>query len=446
MAIPPIRLRPALEPVVAAVFLSLWLVAELGRLGGPAAVLVLVLYSTAIAVSRLVPRLAIGIVVLLPVLQLVGAIPAPQSTSWPIAGASALVAFVVAATAPRLLAWIALVAVVIHSVLLGFVLVYSGDWLAWVDGAQLDLDQTTLVRVALLIGCSAAALCCAAWAIGLVVSVSSARRTERRLLATAETDLAEADHELRVVRERERIAQDVHDVLAHSLAVVVAVADGSRYLMAAKPETTETALREIADTARGALVDLRGLIEGLRDNVGAEPQPGLADLDALVDRLGLAGVPVRIETSGTPQTLTASQELAVYRIVQESLTNVLKHSGTHATALVSLNWDGPGLALTVSSTGDATGTSVRAAASEQTHHNGIRNMKDRAYIAGGWLTAGLESGGEPVDDAESQTGSTSGERATFLVTAYLPAIAAGERMVGETRESRRPAAVGEGAR
>ncbi|OQJ59739.1 hypothetical protein B5P21_07340 [Clavibacter michiganensis subsp. insidiosus] len=203
---------------------------------------------------------------------------------------------------------------------------------------------------ALILSGVAASLYLAALGLGIALQLGGRGLQVRERLEVAEADLEVAGVELRIAQERSGIAQEVHDVLAHSLAVVVAVADGSRFLRETRPETTEEALREIAGTARSALLDLRGLTEELTDDAH-RPQPGLADLPALIRGMAATGMRVDLRTSGRPGGLTPSQQLSVYRIVQESLTNALKHTRGTATVDVSFVGERPGLALTVRSRG-----------------------------------------------------------------------------------------------
>ncbi|RFA12458.1 hypothetical protein B7R22_15145 [Subtercola boreus] len=418
-------LRPAILPAIAVVFLVLWIMAEAGRIHAVSFYLALAAYAVAIGIAREFPRIALGILLVVPLAQAAGLLERPQSTTWQIAGASILVAFVVAAHASPRVRWAGLLVVVLQAVLVGFLLVFSGDWLGWAGGGLLSSPGEYL-RYAITLAVVGAVFCAAAWTAGFAMTVSARRRDDRKLLDEAEAELTLAAFELQGVKERARIAQEVHDVLAHSLAVVVAVADGSRFLRETKPETTDLALREIADTARTALGDLRGLIEGLRDETPDRPQPGLEDLPALTSRLAAAGMPVEVQAFGAPRPLTPSQELAVYRIVQESLTNALRHSGAHPAAVVTLTWEGPGLALAIMSTGDgvppgsAAGASARSAggAPDARPGFGLRGMTDRARLAGGWLTAG------PGDGA-------GGEDTAYIVTAYIPAASQASQAPGE---------------
>lgn len=238
-----------------------------------------------------------------------------------------------------------------------------------------------------------------AWAIGYGLRVSMRELRAVLVLRTTAAQLDDVEVELTVTRERDRIARDVHDVLAHSLAVVVAQADGARFASVAKPEMADAALRSIADAARSALVDVRTLIEGLREEPGDQPQPGLADIPPLLAQISSAGMRADASHFGAAQVMTPAQQLAVFRIIQESLTNGLRHAGNNATTRVSFDWRGPGLALTVTSIGDG-----RPVVPGLATGHGIRGMKDRArLVGGGWLTAG-ESDDPPG----------------FIVTAYIP--------------------------
>ncbi|MDF2442344.1 MAG: hypothetical protein JWR01_547 [Subtercola sp.] len=431
-----LKFRPVALPAIAVVFLVLWIMAEAGRIHAASFYVALAAYALAVGVARCWPRVALGILLIVPVAQALGLLERPQSTTWAIAGASILVAFVIATDPSPRVRWAGLLIVVLQAVLIGFLLVYTGDWLGWAGGALVP-SRGDYLRYATTLSVVGVVFCAAAWTAGFAVTLSARRRRDRELLDETEAELTLAGFELRSVKERAQIAQEVHDVLAHSLAVVVAVADGSRFLRETRPETTDLALREIADTARTALGDLRGLIEGLRDETPDRPQPGLADIPALTSRLAAAGMPVEVQAFGAPHTLTPSQDLAVYRIVQESLTNALRHSGAHPAAVVTFTWEGPGLALVVTSTGDglrpvvaagavagaapaggasAAGETDGVAAVHQRAHFGLRGMSDRARLAGGWLTAGPADG---ADAATSAPAATSADTA-YIVTAYIP--------------------------
>jgi signal transduction histidine kinase len=212
---------------------------------------------------------------------------------------------------------------------------------------------------------------------------------ERALLAkerrTAEVKLHAAEVDLILEQERSRISRDLHDVLAHSLAVIVAQADGSRYVSQDLPTPVRTALENVANSARKALVDTQRVIEGAGHEGPAGPQPDLADVSGLVEDMA-DKLDVSQTVSGAPGELAEGQQVAVYRIVQESLTNALKHGGQGATVRVHFDWSGPGLAVQILSS---------ISGSQQRPHlpavpgtgRGIPGMRERARLAGGWLTA-----------------------------------------------------------
>ena len=399
----PKSLRPWLEPVGGAVFFTLWVIAEAGRLYGSGPLIVFAAYSLAIAVSRVLPLAGLLVVLVVPGLQLVGILPRLTDTSWPVYIATLFVAFLVALHARPTIRWIALGLGVIQAAMVALLLMLptAGDPYGWTPWTGQSEAPGVIPQMLIII--SVTGLYAAAWTAGLAVRLNLKHLHGIALLRRTSADLGVAEFELRFAKERDQIAQDVHDVLAHSLAVVIALADGSRYLSKIKPESTDTALRDIADTARSALVDVRGLVEGLRDEPGDRPQPGLSDLDALTKRVSSAGMHVSTEHFGDAQTLTPAKELAVFRIVQESLTNSLKHAGPQSTARISFDWRGPGLALAITSRGDEHPLDQASTLEPHTGH-GIRGMKDRARLAGGWLA----------------TGWTDAPEALFLVTAFIP--------------------------
>ena len=127
--------------------------------------------------------------------------------------------------------------------------------------------------------------------------------------------------------ERRRIAREMHDVVAHSLAVMVAQAEGGRMAVAGRPDRAAEILESIATSGREALAEMRGLLGVLRDDASpAPPQPTLADVPELVGQVRAAGLRVELSTTGEPRPLPALRELAAYRVVQEALTNVVKHA------------------------------------------------------------------------------------------------------------------------
>ncbi|WP_411698510.1 sensor histidine kinase [Conyzicola sp.] len=372
------KLRPYLEPTIAVVFFVLWVVAEAGRQHGGSAWAALITISVAIAVSRIWPWAALAAVSAVPLLQLVGVLRPPESTTWPVAFGVIFVAFTVSLTAPKRVAYVALALSLPMALAAGALLGLQMN--SWVGRGSFEREVEMFVTVAVV----AFGLYAGAWGLGFALRLNFSELRALYLLRATAAQLGATESELAMSHERDRIAREVHDVLAHSLAVVIAQADGARFIGEKKPEKTDDALRAIADAARSSLIDVRTLVEGLREDQGDQPQPGLADIPALVKQVSGAGMTVDSQHFGDAKTMTPAQQLAVFRIVQESLTNALRHAG-RATTRLSFDWRGPGLALTITSAG------IEASESTAGGH-GIRGMKDRARLAGGWLTAGASDG------------------------------------------------------
>ena len=159
--------------------------------------------------------------------------------------------------------------------------------------------------------------------------------------------------------ERTRIAREMHDIVAHSLSVVIAQADGGRYAAATNPQAAERALTTIAEISRAALKEMRTILGVLRgpeeDALQRLPQPMEDDLDNLVSTVVDAGLPTSIVRVGTSQVLAPGLGLTVHRLVQEALTNSLKYAGPAASATVVVNWTGSALEVTVDDDGRGAG-------------------------------------------------------------------------------------------
>ncbi|MBF4458070.1 MULTISPECIES: sensor histidine kinase [unclassified Pseudoclavibacter] len=177
-----------------------------------------------------------------------------------------------------------------------------------------------------------------AWLAGLLRRAHLRAQEVKNRAAIVELERIRAQEQLAAEQERTQIARDMHDVVAHSLAVVVAQADGARYAMKSNPDSAEAALGTISSTARSALVDVRGLLGQLRHSQEAGPEPGLEELPALYSRMRAAGLDLQLETRGEPRSLTTQAQGAVFRLVQESLTNVLKHGDATRPVVVRLSW------------------------------------------------------------------------------------------------------------
>lgn len=181
--------------------------------------------------------------------------------------------------------------------------------------------------------------------------------------------------------ERLRVAQEVHDVVGHGLAAITMQAEIALHLLPTKPEQAETALTAISATSREALDELRATLAVVRDRGADEraPTAGLARLSALTDRITASGTPVAATVTGAPHELPPAVDLAAYRVVQESLTNVLRHAGP-ATARVVIAYAPDRLRIDISDTGGAV-----APISEG---HGIAGMRERVSALGGSFSAG----------------------------------------------------------
>jgi signal transduction histidine kinase len=203
-----------------------------------------------------------------------------------------------------------------------------------------------------------------------------ARRLER------ERDASSA---LAAAEERARIAREMHDSVAHHLTVIVALSDGALRAVTRSPAEACDAIRDVSSTARQALSETRRVLGVLRAGSGQEsrqPQPGLADLDDLVARVRVAGLPVRYERTGTAADLPTGVQLAVFRLVQEALTNTMKHAGPRASAAVRLQLSAGEVRVDVEDDGTG-GTGKLGAAG-----GGLTGMRERVKAFGGELDCG----------------------------------------------------------
>jgi signal transduction histidine kinase len=232
------------------------------------------------------------------------------------------------------------------------------------------------------------------WAVAAVLlgGVARSRRLERAALEERARHLAETREEearRRVVEERLRIARDLHDSVAHSLASIAVQAGVGAHVLDERPDDARAALLAIRQASAEALGDLRATLGMLRsDEVGAprDPGPGLAQLDALVAGSRSAGLPVEVVLDGAPTVMPLAVDVAAYRIVQESLTNVLRHAGP-ARASVELRFQPPWLEITVVDDG------VGPSPSRGSTGHGLAGMRERAAALGGDLDAGSNPGG-----------------------------------------------------
>lgn len=218
------------------------------------------------------------------------------------------------------------------------------------------------------------------WALG-----ETTRRWARRV------ETAAVRSERAVAAERVRIARELHDIVAHHLSVISLQAGAAEYVLDVDPAAARNAIVTVGGASRDALLDMRRLLNVLRVDQHGEPdlrpQPGLAQLDELVERTRSAGLPVVVTVTGSPRALPAGVDLCAYRVAQESLTNVLKHAGP-ARARVDLRYQERTIELAITDDG-----SKRPPYRGSPDSYGISGMRERADLYGGVLTAGPNPAG-----------------------------------------------------
>ncbi len=377
------RLRPwqyAVDVGIAAVYLVFTVPGQLtssGSLG--AGIAVLAVYAIALLLRRLNPGIALGV-------AWVGAITQVAFDVYPNLFNVAVLAviYTTAAYGGRVVRWLGLGSVGLGAIvascyfLLRQEVIGGADIFAWsglpTAVLQFGVSAATLVTV---IGLP--------WLLGLLVRAVVRTRESGRAREAAERDVV-------LEQERNRIARDMHDIVAHSLAVVIAQADGARYAAKADPGAVDTALATIAGTAREALGDVRVMLNQLRHSQNDAPQPVLADLGRLIDQVRASGLDVRQVEHGQPAPLGAARELAVYRIVQEALTNALRHGDRARPVELLFDWHATELRLDISNwlrpeavlTGTATGGTGAG--------HGLAGMRERAQLAGGAVELSARGG------------------------------------------------------
>lgn len=266
------------------------------------------------------------------------------------------------------------------------------------SAVQLLIEQSGDILVSVLFLAFGIALC---WTLGEFVGARRAYDVEvEARLHLLETERDQATR-IAVAEERGRIARELHDVVAHAVSVMVVQADGASYAIRSNPELAQRALQTISETGRGALGELRALLDVLRnDRAEGEPRVPQPDAHAIADlaeRMRAAGVPVTLESDELGD-LPAGVSLAAYRIVQESLTNTLKHAGRGATASVRLHRTGDLVEVLVSDDGAGRLPQLIPAGRAAPRlavpgGNGLIGMRERAHVYGGTLEVGPAPGG-----------------------------------------------------
>ena len=309
---------------------------------------------------------------------------------------------------PVVVLGVTLAAVVLETVfdypkLIGFVMLvalYSAgryvieDRLSYV---ALGATLATISLTTLITGSSVAELVFGFLFVSVLWYVGRRVRLRGELAARYEREQA-AEARRAVVDERTRIARELHDVVAHRVTLMTVQAGAAKTVAAEDPEGALRAMEAVEQAGRQALGELRHLLGVLRPEAegdGLGPQPGLADVPQLVEQFETAGLAVSLTTEGDLRDLPTRVGLSAYRIVQESLTNVLKHAGTGASAEVRLSTDNHGVAIEVLDNGD--GATILLSSG-----HGIVGMRERALLLGGSLDAGPRPGGG------------------FQIVAYLP--------------------------
>jgi signal transduction histidine kinase len=218
----------------------------------------------------------------------------------------------------------------------------------------------------------------AAWALGRAL----AERGRRTMTLEERAGRLEREHEAAVADERARIARELHDVIAHSVSVMTVQAGAARLLLEEDAARARDSLLAVEGTGRQALGEMRrllGILRGDEEEMRLAPQPGIADIGSLVEHVRAAGLPVDVVVEGEPQPLPPGIDLAAYRVVQEALTNALKHAGA-ARAAVEIRYGPSALDLSVVNDG-------HVARNGRAGH-GLVGMRERVALYGGEFDAG----------------------------------------------------------
>ncbi|MFJ9694402.1 sensor histidine kinase [Kitasatospora sp. NPDC101183] len=300
----------------------------------------------------------------------------------------------------------------------------------WLVGVQLPADVALLValhavaahtgrRGALLAGAVVEAgvvVACLRWAtegaflppfVALTATTVAAavlgvnQRTTRAYLAALEERATRLEDEreqrarLAVAEERARITREMHDIVTHNLSVMVALTDAAVYAQHRSPEKATAAMVQISETGRQALTDMRrslGVLRAEEPDARRHPLPGIGQLALLAEQMGAAGLPTSVEVEGGYGHVPATAQLTVYRLVQESLTNALKHTPAGTRAAVRVRCGGG--AVSVDVVDDGPQPSVPVTPGHVTPGHGIPGMRERSAAYGGTLRAGpLPDGG-----------------------------------------------------
>jgi signal transduction histidine kinase len=242
---------------------------------------------------------------------------------------------------------------------------------------------------------------CGTWAAGWFLGTYIRTRGEQAEAAGERAAWLERDRDVRareaVADERARIARELHDMVGHALNLIVIQAGGAQRVFESRPELARQSLASIESAGRQALSDMERMLEILRVAEGPDqvlsPQPGLRQVDSLAAQVSDAGLPVEVSVEGRPAELPSSIDLSAYRIIQEALTNSMKHAGA-SRAKVAIRYRPDSLELEV--TDDGRGVSERGPSDEK-GGRGLIGMRERAALFGGELSVGpMPEGGYRV--------------------------------------------------
>ncbi|GAB2582477.1 histidine kinase [Streptomyces capparidis] len=243
----------------------------------------------------------------------------------------------------------------------------------------------------------------------VAAALGHSARNRRAYLAAVEERARRAEESRdsearrRVAEERVRIARELHDLVAHQITLANAQATVAAHLFDARPEQARQSVRELVETTRDALDELRATVGLLRQSGDAaepaEPAPGLSRLPTLLESFRRAGLEVTVHQRGTARPLPPGVDLTAYRIVQEALTNVTKHAGTGG-ARVGLAWDRDRVTITVADDGGGGAAPAASTAPDRPPGYGLIGMRERATAVGGRLSAGRRPEGGFLVSAE----------------------------------------------
>ncbi len=340
------RLRPAAAPLVAVLMgFSLFLLE--GRHFDANSSLLLGLL-VALAVAEMIPVAALGFTGGLLVLQVTGVfVPVLAAGVSGNLAVPLVVFFATLGWTPKRSRWVLPGTAVVFASAITTGWFRDEGWINYLFGSDLyGRGALQSVTYGFLVFGAFCALHLAAWAAGVAVNAASA---SSKAQARAEARLKATELDLALEQERNRIAVELHDVLAHSLAVIVAQAEGIRYIHRVEPEAVEGSAAVIADAARQALLETRALLEGISPQGPVGAVTRVDRIEELVERFSASGMPVTVSSSGDPRNSGQELDVIMYRLIQEALTNAFKHADRAAGAKLTTEWTDDGVTVQVSS-------------------------------------------------------------------------------------------------